>query len=140
MDTKGIDVLGINPAVVNQTVRTDRRQPEVIKPVDHGGRTELNTTSDRSSSLLRLLEAMPHHDEVEKKLRLLAESLAGELAVNKKKAKIRWRMDKKSKRIVFELVDEDENVLSEISPDAIMEYLMGKDKTSPKGVMLDRMA
>ncbi len=139
MDAKGIDVLGINPAIVNQTVRADRRLPEVIKPVEHGEKTELNTTSDKSSNLLRLLESMPRYDEIEKRLRLLADSLAGELGVEQKKVKIRWRLDKKSRRVFFELVNEEDTLIRELSPDEIMEHLQGVEQEA-KGVILDKMA
>lgn len=140
MDSKGIDLLNITPVLIAQAIKTDRKLPQVIKPVEQSGKPELRSNMERADRGL-FLQANAHNEQLRQKLQALARVLRERSSKKwKKKVSLRWKWQENQNLLCVEILDEATGALLEEAP--LNELLSGLDTLdmSSHGLLIDKTA
>jgi uncharacterized FlaG/YvyC family protein len=140
MDPKGIDLLNLTPVLITQAIKTDRRLPQVIKPVEQSARSELRSTMEKAEKEALLLN--PRIDErLRKRLKAFVRLLEQRAAKKwKKKVGLRWKWQADQNLLIVEFIDEATGELLEEVP--LNELLKGLNQSelALHGLLINKTA
>ncbi len=141
MDSKGIDLLNITPVLIAQAIKTDRKLPQVIKPVEQSGKSELRSNMERADRDVLFLHINAHDEQLRQKLQALTRVLQQRFSKKwKKKVSLRWKWQENQNLLCVEIIDEETGALLEEAP--LNELLSGLNtsEASLHGLLIDKTA
>lgn len=138
MDSKGIDLLNITPVLIAQAIKTDRKLPQVIKPVEQSGKSELRSNMERADKEILFLHPNAHDEQLRQKLQALARVLQQRFSKKwKKRVSLRWRWQENQNLLCVEILDEETGALLDEAP--LNELLKGFDLgSSLQGLLINK--
>ncbi|MGQ9500421.1 MAG: hypothetical protein ACUVQ6_08850 [Dissulfurimicrobium sp.] len=102
MDNKGIDPININPILLMQQIKSERKEPRNIKPVQESSKGTFHAPMDRRPDYNKF-----HVDIMrETGSRLIANILPKDLQ-SAKKYKIKWRINEENGELILEISDRE---------------------------------
>ncbi|MEZ0328198.1 MAG: hypothetical protein ABWK15_01285 [Dissulfuribacterales bacterium] len=139
MDPKGIDLLNITPVLITQAIKTDRKLPQVIKPVEQSGKSELRSNMERADREVLFLHPNAYDEQLRQKLQTLAKILQQRFSKKwKKKVSLRWKWQSNKTLLCVEIINTETGELLEEAP--LNELLIGLDMSdsSLHGLLLNK--
>ncbi|MDD3553209.1 MAG: hypothetical protein PHC35_01620 [Deltaproteobacteria bacterium] len=139
MDPKGIDLLNVTPVLITQAIKTDRKLPQVIKPVEQSGKSELRSNMERADRELLLLHSNVYDEQLRQKLQTLVRVLQQRSSKKwKKKVGLRWKWQADQRLLCVEFIDEETGaLLEEVSVNELLSGLSASD-SSLQGLLINK--